>query len=97
MNPEQRFLALVDKLPNGCWYWLGARSRGGGNRKYYGTFKVGGKAVRAHAFAVELSGRKCPVGFHRDHVCQFSMCVNPDHIEIVSHEENQRRKMARRK
>lgn len=23
-----RFMSYVEKLPNGCWYWTGARSRG---------------------------------------------------------------------
>lgn len=98
-NPDaQRFMRFVDKLPCGCWYWLGARSRGKGNRKFYGTFKVGGKAVRAHRFAMEaLGGVQCLPGQHRDHKCGFSMCVNPDHLEIVSSEENQRRKMERGK
>jgi hypothetical protein len=27
-------MALVDKLPSGCWYWTGSRSRGAGNKKY---------------------------------------------------------------
>lgn len=26
----KRFLKYVDKLPNGCWFWTGARSRGQG-------------------------------------------------------------------
>lgn len=93
----ERFMKLVDKLPCGCWYWLGARSRGKGNRKNYGTFKINGKPVRAHRFSSEVLAKDaCPPGSHRDHTCGFSMCVNPDHIEVVSSEENQRRKMARR-
>lgn len=101
-NDIARFMAKVDKLPNGCWYWMGARSRGKGNSKYYGTFHVsghrGGQSVRAHRFSSEVFNEdKCPPGHHRDHTCNFSMCVNPAHIEIVTHAENQRRKMAARK
>ena len=51
-----RFMTHVDKLPGGCWFWTGARSRGRGNRKWYGTFKVQGRAVRAHRFACEAIG-----------------------------------------
>jgi hypothetical protein len=94
-----RFLALRDRQPCGCWYWTGARSRGKGNRKWYGTFwcKALGR-VRAHRFADEhLAGRgPLPRGLHRDHKCEFSMCVNPDCLERVTHEENERRKQARR-
>lgn len=92
-----RFMRLVDKLPNGCWFWTGARSRGKGNRKWYGTFKVKGKAVRAHRFACDvIGGNTLQPGDHRDHTCRFSLCVNPGHLECVTREENQRRKMQRK-
>ena len=92
-----RFMSYVVKLPGGCWFWIGGRSKGKGNRMPYGTFNVGGKAVRAHRFASEvLGGQECPPGHHRDHTCCFSLCVNPDCIEVVTADENQRRKVARR-
>lgn len=93
-----RFMKLVDKLPCGCWFWAGARSRGKGNRKWYGTFYVKGRRVRAHKFACEVLGRKGPLpkGWHRDHTCSFSLCVNFECMEYVTHEENQARKVARR-
>jgi len=92
----QRFMAYVELLPSGCWYWTGGRSRGKGNRKWYGTFWANGRTVRAHRFICEAVGKLCPAGHHRDHTCLFSMCVNPDHLEVVTKEENQRRKIARR-
>lgn len=98
-NPADidRFMRYVVKLPCGCWFWIGGRSKGKGNRLPYGTFNVGGRAVRAHRFSSEvLGGQTCPPGHHRDHTCCFSLCVNPDHIEVVTAEENQRRKIARR-
>lgn len=89
----ERFRAKVDILPNGCHFWTAARSRGKGNSKWYGSFTVNGKTVRAHRFASEVfNGDECPPGHHRDHTCDFSLCVNEDHIEVVSREENQRRK-----
>lgn len=92
-----RFMRYVVKLPNGCWFWIGGRSKGKGNRMPYGSFRVGGATVRAHRFSSEvLGGAECPPGHHRDHVCVFSLCVNPAHIEVVTHDENQARKMARR-
>lgn len=93
-----RFMRYVDKLPNGCWFWTGARSRGQGNRKWYGSFHVDGRSVRAHRFALDvLAGQNCPPGHHRDHKCCFSLCVNPTHLEVVSHAENERRRTERRK
>lgn len=91
-----RFMRYVERLDSGCWYWTGARSRGKGNRKWYGSFHYRGKVIRAHRFACDILGKKLiEKGQHRDHVCRFSMCVNPDHFEVVSHEENERRKQRR--
>lgn len=95
-RPEdvERFMLYVEKLPNGCWFWTGARSRGKGNRKWYGSFRLGKRTVRAHRFAAEVLGlQPCPDGHHRDHLCAFSLCVNPAHLETVTREENQARKM----
>ena len=93
-----RFMSYADKLPCGCWFWTGARSRGKRNKKWYGSFHIKGKVVRAHRFSCEVLGqRHCPPEHHRDHTCCFSLCVNPDHIEVVTHAENQARKMARRR
>jgi hypothetical protein len=94
-----RFMSFIDVLPCGCWFWTGARSRGKGNRKWYGSFWVPGVGtVRAHRYSSEaLNGDECPPGHHRDHTCEFSLCVNPDHVEVVTHAENERRKQERRR
>jgi hypothetical protein len=92
-----RFMSYVDKLPCGCWFWTGGRSRGAGNKKWYGSFSVDGQSIRAHRFsAVAIGGqRELEPGEHRDHKCVFSLCVNPDCLEIVLREVNQHRKMQR--
>lgn len=98
-----RFMSFVDKLPCGCWFWTGARSRGGGRRKglkgrgkWYGTFRFRGKSIRAHRFSSDHIGhhKPLPKGYHRDHTCKFTMCVHPDHLEHITHAKNQERKMA---
>ncbi len=93
----RRFMRFVEVLPSGCWYWTGARSRGRGNRKWYGSFHLGRRVVRAHRFASEvLAGHPCPEGHDRDHKCEFSLCVNPDCIEVVPKDVNNRRRVERR-
>lgn len=96
-----RFMSFVDVLPNGCWFWTGARSRGGGRRKglkgrgkWYGTFRFRGKAIRAHRFSCDYIGhhKPLPKGQHRDHLCRFTLCVRPEHFERVTHAENEKRK-----
>lgn len=96
----RRFMSYVDRLPSGCWFWTGGRSRGAGNRKWYGTFWYQGVVVRAHRFSCEFVAdppKPCPPGHHRDHTCEFSLCVAVAHLEVVTHEENERRRQARRR
>lgn len=97
-NPDvKRFMSFVDILPNGCWFWAGARSRGKGNKKWYGTFWYDGKSIRAHRFSAEVIGGMRPLepGEHRGHACDFSLSVCPAHVEIVTREENQAKKNER--
>lgn len=95
-NDIARFMSKVDKLPNGCWFWTGARSRGRGNKKWYGSFHFRGRVIRAHVFAHDILAKKhCPQGYHRDHTCHFSMCVNPDHLEAVPSQVNNHRRRPR--
>ena len=91
----KRFMSYVDILPNGCWFWMGGRSKGRGNKKPYGSFfwnKQRG-SVRAHRFSCEqIKGEELPDNHHREHLCRFSLCVNPEHLEILQKDENQRRR-----
>src|SRR6202030_118623 len=69
--------------PNsGCWLWLGACNEFG-----YGKF---GK-VKAHRFSYEREKGPIPDGLEIDHLCRNKSCVNPDHLEAVTHGENRRR------
>lgn len=85
-------MRLVQRLPCGCWFWAGARSRGRGNRSWYGSFRYRGRTIRAHVFAHDhLAGLECPEGWHRDHECRFSLCVNPAHVVARPPGQNQAR------
>jgi hypothetical protein len=89
----KRFMSYVDILPNGCHFWTGARSRGTGNKKWYGSFSYQGVTVRAHRFSCEqIKGIELPPHHHRDHLCRFSLCVCPDHVDVTHKDENQRRR-----
>lgn len=65
-----------------CWEWSGTTTRG------YGRFWVGGKMVRAHRASYEMFRGPIPSGLELDHLCRNTRCVNPDHLEAVSHREN---------
>jgi len=75
---EQRFWKHVSKTPY-CWLWQGALNNSG-----YGSFR----GVGAHRWAYEHFRDAIPAGFEIDHLCRNKACVNPDHLELVSHREN---------
>ncbi len=79
---EERFWEKVNKTEH-CWVWEGARNSGG-----YGGFRVAGKYVPAHRFVYELLVGPIPTGLEIDHLCRNHSCVNPEHLEPVSHATN---------
>lgn len=83
-----RLLALVTKLDNGCWQWNGALD--GGGYGHISMRKVKGKLSheRAHRIAFMMFRGEIPKGLELDHVCRNRRCVNPGHLEPVSHLEN---------
>ncbi len=85
---RDEFMSLVMPEPNsGCWLWLGAINRNG-----YGRFSNGAHGMlMAHRVSLLLVGRERPDGMEVDHKCRVRCCVNPDHLEYVTHAENLRR------
>jgi hypothetical protein len=45
----------------------------------------------AHRVAYRLTVGEIPDGLTVDHLCRNRMCVNPDHMELVTLAENGRR------
>lgn len=77
----------------GCWIWQRAR-----DGKGYGLTKCGGrKNCRAHRISYERHRGPIPEGMDLDHLCRNPPCVNPDHLEPVTHAENIRRGYARKR
>lgn len=77
----------VKVQPTGfCWEWTGARNDDG-----YGSAWTNGRSRRAHRMAYELLVGPIPDRMQLDHLCRNRACVNPDHVEIVTLEENVRR------
>lgn len=86
---EKRFIDKVNKT-NSCWIWVGAIGRDG-----YGGFGIGGKRHAAHRVSYELYTGEIPQGLEIDHLCSNKKCVNPSHLEAVTHGENIRRHIQR--
>jgi len=89
----ERLLDMVHPEPmGGCWLWTGAVAKG------YGIINVGNKMARkAHRVSYELHVGSIPHGLHLDHKCRVRCCVNPDHLEPVTQQENIRRGEAGKK
>lgn len=82
-SPEDRFWPRVDKQDDGCWLWTATLDSDG-----YGSLWVQGTMVSTHRFAYELLVGPIPDGLTLDHLCRVRRCVNPDHLEPVTHREN---------
>lgn len=86
--------SIVDKFdrhwipePNsGCWLWLGASNENG-----YGLITRGKRTVKAHRFSYERANGPIATKLEIDHLCRNKCCVNPAHLEAVTHGENRRR------
>lgn len=83
----ERFFRFVKKgAPGECWIWTGSK-RG----PLYGRFQINHKRYSAHKISLLIVGVVVPKGLEIDHTCRNKICVNPDHLEPVTHAENMRR------
>lgn len=92
-NLPERFQAKIEVQPDGCWLWTGARNptaRWAG----YGVAWWKGANRLAHRLIYELLVGPVPEGLVLDHLCRVPICVNPEHLEPVTQEENRRRSAA---
>ncbi len=79
------FWSKVEKS-DGCWIWKGHISDRG-----YGRYRFGGRNCRrqmVHMIAYTLTKGTVPPELELDHVCRNKICVNPNHLEAVTHKEN---------
>lgn len=82
VSVEERFWSKVDKSGD-CWLWTKALDPAG-----YAFIGIDGQGVRAHRWAWESVNGPIPEGLEIDHLCRVRHCVNPDHLEPVTHAEN---------
>lgn len=83
MSLPDRFMAKVNQRPGGCWLWTGYTQNPG-----YGRVTVDGVTQYAHRYAYTMAVGPIPEGMELDHLCEVKACVNPAHLEPVTHQEN---------
>lgn len=89
-DPVERFWSKVEKT-EGCWVWVGNTTGRRPGRVGYGSIVMGGRSVLAHRWSYEHHVGPIPEGWVIDHLCRETRCVNPDHLEAVTLQENSRR------
>lgn len=86
---KQKVFARVDIKP-GCWIWQGYIHKGDG----YGRYRLPGMKwdKTAHRVVYELYyDETIPSDMTIDHLCLNKLCVNPEHLQVVSRSENSKR------
>lgn len=81
---------LTDKVDydpqSGCWNWTAGRDKRG-----YARLTIDGRSRLAHRLSYEEFMGPVPEGLELDHLCRNPRCINPEHLEPVTHAENMRR------
>jgi hypothetical protein len=86
LRDENRFCAMVEVAPTGCWLWKGYLDKGG-----YGHFscrQLKSRSTSAHRWSYQYFHGDIPAGLQVDHLCRVRNCVNPLHLEAVTQKEN---------
>ncbi len=83
------FARVIPEPNSGCWIWGGALGTGG-----YANTSLNNRHIKIHRMAWMLVNGPIPDGLEIDHKCRVRSCVNPDHLEAVTHLENVRRGIA---
>nr|WP_316227708.1 HNH endonuclease signature motif containing protein [Bradyrhizobium sp. SZCCHNR3015] len=79
-------------LDTPCHIWTGPTSGSNGREKDYPRMCLDGGTMAVHIVMYVLEHGPIPPRKQLDHRCRTRRCVNPDHLEMVTHKQNQRRR-----
>lgn len=82
MALENRFLKYVNKTDT-CWLWIGYK-----NNKGYGMISIKNKPYLSHRLSYELFKGNIPDNLFIRHKCDVRNCVNPEHLEYGTNQDN---------
>jgi len=84
--------ACIPDPNSGCWHWVGAVDANG-----YGWASVAEYPKIKHAHRLSYIAHKGPIpeGGYILHSCDEPSCINPDHLRVGSHRDNQNDRVKR--
>lgn len=103
---DQDWLAVIESIKarsqitdNGCWEWQGQTSKAKKSSGCYPVVSWGAnksKSYQVHRMSLEAKHGK-PLGKQAaHHKCANTLCVNPKHLQPVTHAQNSAEMLARR-
>jgi hypothetical protein len=76
-------LERTSRDENNCWNWTGHKFKHG-----YGGIQWDGKLMLAHRLSYKDFYGEIDENLSLDHLCRNPSCVNPTHLDQVTHKEN---------
>lgn len=77
-----RFIRKV-RFTDGCWNWIASTKTDG-----YGQFRLSEGMRLAHRVSFEWFKYEIPKAMTIDHECENRLCVNPDHLNLMTAVDN---------
>ncbi len=85
----ERFFEKISHIDqNECWIWSGAKT---GTHGQYGGFTFEGKLQQSHRVIWKILVGPIPDKMTIDHLCETTLCQNPDHMELATRGDNSNR------